>query len=366
MKSESPFSKLPSLGELLSHPTVARVVKRVNQTTVAQRATGFLEELQTNIRQRADWGNIPSVGQLAERLARRLLGPAESSIPCVNATGILLGDCQPTPPLAEVAVDELVRVSTEYLAANSTLSDRVATALVETTGAESAWVTHSFAVAEKTARAVGGNVIVARYAGLLNPGDFSLVHYETIAQRLESADMVVVDGAGLLGGPSCGIVVGKEEKIAECVRHAPIDENTANELTLAALCATMKIYQSGDRVTHQIPLWQLLTTPLENLEQRAQRIATLLTSCKNVASAQPTRCTSVWCESDAARLANDSWAVVIKPDGEEGNNLRDAFLEATPRINCRDQQNESQDGEVWLDLRGVFPRWDQHLVAACE
>ena len=234
MKSESPFSKLPSLGELLNHPTVARVVKRVNQTTIAQRATGFLEELQTNILQRTDGGHVPSLGQLAERLARRLLGPAVCSTPCVNATGILFGNGHPTPPLAEAAVDELVRNSTEYLARDPSLSERATAALVESTGAESALVSHSFAVAEKTARSVGGNVVVARYAGLLNPGDYGLAHFETITSRLEGADLVVVDGAGLLGGPPCGIVLGNSEKVAECVRHAPLDEGAANDLTLAA------------------------------------------------------------------------------------------------------------------------------------
>ncbi len=366
MKSESPFSKLPSLGELLNHPTVARVVKRVNQTTVAQRATGFLEELQNNIWQRADWGNVPSVGQLAERLARRLLGPAECSTPCVNATGILLGDRWPTPPLAEVAVDELVRITTEYLAHDPTLAERATAALVETTRAESSWVSHSFAVAEKTAKAVGGKVVIARFAGLLNPGDYSLEHFETIAQRLEGADMVVFDGAGLLGGPSCGIVVGKQEKIAECVRHAPVDECAANDLTLATLWATMKIYQSGDRVIHQLPLWQLLTTPLENLEQRAKRLATLLSSSNRVASAKPILCTSVWCETESVRLANNSWTIVINPADEAFETIVRAFAEATPRVICRDQQNEQQNNELWLDLRGVFPRWDQHLVAACD
>ncbi|TWU24661.1 hypothetical protein [Bythopirellula polymerisocia] len=366
MKSDSPFPKLPSLGELLNHPTVARVVKRVNQTTIAQRATGFLEELQTSILQRADGGSVPSLGQLAERLARRLLGPAEFSTPCVNASGVLLGDRWPALPLAEAAVDELVRITTEYLAQDPTLAERATAALVESTGAESAWISHSFAVAEKTAQSVGGKVVVSRYAGLLNPGDFGLAHFETIPRRLEEADMVVVDGAGLLGGPPCGIVLGKRVKIDECIRHAPVDECSANDLTLAGLWATMNIYQSGDRVIHHLPLWQLLTTPLGNLEQRAQRLATLLAASKRVASAQPTQCTSVWCESEAVRLADASWAIVIQPAEESGEDLARAFEEATPRVISRQQQVKQQSNELWLDLRGVFPRWDQHLVAACD
>ncbi len=366
MKPESPFSKLPSLSELLNHPTVAQVVKRVNQTTVAQRAAGFLDELQASIRQRADWGNVPSLGQLAERLARRLLGPAECSTPSVNATGVLLGDSWPTPPLAEAAVDELVRISTEYRACDPILAERTTASIIDTTGAESAWVCHSFAVAEKTARSVGGKVVVARQAGLLNPGDYGLAHFETIAQRLAGADLVVVDGGGLINGPPCGIVVGKQEKVAECMRHAPVGESEANDLTLAALWATMNIYQLGDRVIHQLPLWQLLTTPLENLEQRAQRMATLLTASKLVSSASPTKCNSVWCETESVRLADASWAIVVRPADQAGDSLIRAFEAASPRIICRDQQTDSQSSELWLDLRGVFPRWDQHLVAACD
>ena len=267
MKSDSPFSKLPSLSELLSHPAVARVVKRVNQTTIAQRATGFLEELQNNLRERTDLGSIPSVGQLAERLARRLLGPAEWTAPSVNATGVLLGDRWPAVPLAEVAVDELVRLTTDYRTADPSLAERTSAALVVNTDAEGAWVAHSFALAETMAKRVGGKVVSSRYAGLLDPGDFGLVHYETVQQRLEGADLVVFDGAGLLGGPPCGIVIGKQEKVAECKRHAPEAESMANDLTLAALTATLKVYENRERAPHQLPLWQLLTTSLENLEQ---------------------------------------------------------------------------------------------------
>jgi len=77
MKPDSPLPKLPSLSELLKHPTLERIVDQVNQTTIAQRATGFLEEIRASLPQPSVQGFVPSIHQLAERLARRLLDPSE-------------------------------------------------------------------------------------------------------------------------------------------------------------------------------------------------------------------------------------------------------------------------------------------------
>ena len=161
-------------------------------------------------------------------------------------------------------------------------------------------------------------------------------------------------------------MVGKQELIAECVRHAPVDECSANELTLAALIATLNIYQTEERVVHQIPLWQLLTTPLENLEQRANRLAMLISSAPNIASAEARECSSRWCDSPELQLDGRSWGIVIHPADNSLGVLIKQLHEANPRIIFRQEQNEQHEGQLWLDLRGVFPRWDQHLVAAFE
>ncbi|MCG8451322.1 MAG: hypothetical protein MI725_17290, partial [Pirellulales bacterium] len=139
MKPESQFPKLPSLSELLQHPTVEKVVERVNQSTIAQRATGFLAELQTSLRERADQGVVPSLNQLAERLAQRLLGQAAHALPIINATGEI---CSPRwqAPLADVAVQEMLRVAGEFHESTNTHQQQAGALLCSLTGAESAWV----------------------------------------------------------------------------------------------------------------------------------------------------------------------------------------------------------------------------------
>jgi len=360
MKPESPFSKLPSLSELLSHPAVAQVVKRVNQTTIAQRATGFLEELQSNLKQRWDQGHVPSLGQLAERFARRLLGPAQTSLPAVNATGTVLGERWQALPLAEPAVDEVVRLASEYHLGDQALLDRIHNVLKDLTGAEAALIVSSFRAAADIVRNRNARVDLARYSGILNPGEHGLSSYSNLTERLRTgSDLVVVDGAGLIGGPPCGIIVGKREFVEAASHDSFAVLAKPDNLMLAALAATLNIYEKSERVIHQIPLWQLLTAPLENLEQRAQRLAMLMSASERIESATPTSYDGIWCDGDGVKLSGPSWAIVVKPHANAFEEVAASLQDATPQVVARVQENE-----IWLDLRGVFPRWDQHLVSA--
>ena len=72
MKPEPLLPKLPSLGELLKHPTVQRVVERVNQTTVAQRSAGFLEELRSNLVADGFMGAEENLNSIAREISQHV------------------------------------------------------------------------------------------------------------------------------------------------------------------------------------------------------------------------------------------------------------------------------------------------------
>ena len=364
MKKPDPLlPKLPSLGELLNHPTVQSVVQRVNQTTVAQRSAGFLEELRGNLQQRTKRGVVPSIQQLAERLARRLLGGRRLSYPVINATGVVWGQRWPALPLAESAVHEMLQIASEYRDADDSLSENVAELLRHQTGAESAWVAHSFIGAVRLAlEHIGGSVDVAQHAGLVDPAEFGLSPVATIAERLKAgADVVVVDGAGLLGGPRCGIVVGRRDAVEQIANQSLASALAADETVLAALGATLEIYRSGERVIHQIPVLQLLSTPLENLEQRCQRLALLMAEAEAVASARPQAVDSVWLDSADAKLVGPSWAISLQLEKLSTESATRRWHDCSPRLVAR-----AEGVHLWLDMRSVFPRWDQQLVTAVE
>jgi L-seryl-tRNA(Ser) seleniumtransferase len=278
----------------------------------------------------------------------------------VNATGTVLGDLWPALPLADPAVDEIVRLASDYQADKQLLVDRVQHNLRELSSAEAACLVHSYPAAIEIARESGIACEMARYAGFLNPEAHGLTPYATIVDRLQGgSELLVVDGAGLIGGPPCGIVIGRCEKVEEISKHSYANIAAPDVLTLAALAATLSIYEAGELVIHRIPVWQLLTAPLENLEQRCQRMAILIGESERVASAAPTRCDSAWCDSQESKLSGPSWAIVVRPTAEAFDGVVTSLHEAAPQVVARVQHEE-----IWLDLRAVFPRWDQHLIAA--
>lgn len=356
---ESPFSKLPSLSELLKHPTVQEVTRRINQTTLAQRATGFWDELQ------ATWkepGAVPSVGELAERLAHRLLGRSSHSAPIVNATGVICsGRWQ--APLAEPAVHELLCLASDYSQPSAERMNQVSTSLKRLTGAEAAWVASSFEAAVSMAsQCEGATVVSSPLIGLLDPAEFGLGHVDTIADRLGAgADLVVVDGGGLLGGPRCGIVMGASRFVERLQQSELALALAADAMVLAALEATLEIYRTPEKVMHQIPVFQLLSAPLENLQQRCQRIAPQLAECAGVATAEAKQCQSVWLDSGEEQLVAESWAIALRLAQGSLQQFAEGCAEATPQVIGR-----TMGEEFWLDFRAIFPRWDQQLIAAVD
>lgn len=359
MKPESPFSKLPSLSELLKHPTVQGVVERVNQTTVAQRATGFLEELQTSWKEQ---GRAPSIGEVAERLAHRLLGRADHSSPTVNATGVVCSR-RWQAPLAEDSVRELLRFSSDYQQSSLAIMDQVATSLVKLTGAESAWVASSFeAAVSMTSRCENATIVTSPLIGLRNPSEFGYASIDTIADQIDAgADLVVVDGSGLLGGPRCGVVVGNKESVEELRRGELAGALAADTMVLAALEATLALYRTPEKAVHHIPVLQLLSAPLENLKQRCERIAPLIADCERIESAQPTELESVWLDAGDSQLSAAGWGIALQAAEGGVEKISAVFEKTNPQVIGRVEADE-----LILDFRAIFPRWDQHLVAALE
>jgi L-seryl-tRNA(Ser) seleniumtransferase len=91
----------------------------------------------------------------------------------------------------------------------------------------------------------------------------------------DGLDLVCFSGDKLLGGPQCGILLGKPELIAR-VRAFPLYRALrCDKLTLAALEATLRIYRDGDPC-REIPVLRALAAPPDRLERRAAALAEAL------------------------------------------------------------------------------------------
>jgi seryl-tRNA(Sec) selenium transferase len=427
MKIEPRLPQLPSLGELLEHPRVKGLVERVNRSTIAQRAGGFLEEMRATLVEKAGHVEVPSLTHLAERLARRLLGEPLAAGPVINATGLVLGDAALAPPLAEPALHAIVQTAAEYHRRDEATLRTVERSLSELAGSEAAILVRSFeaglalalaATAEgreialcgasdvtrpidwrrlavragavlRTDGQIGEAVAVVRapegesvdlaalagakqtgacvidaapFAGVRNPSEFGYQGVATIGERLAAgADLVIVDGAALLGGPACGVVFGSRAVIDAMARHALISLITVDAFVAPTFSAVLALYRDDANlpVVYQLPLWQLLSTPTANGQQRAERMAALMISGPGASVASARLEPSDWIRWGQKAWTHESWIVEVRPADGDVPALAARLSQGPHPIVAR-----ASAEAVLLDLRTVFPRWDQQLVAA--
>lgn len=104
---------------------------------------------------------------------------------------------------------------------------------------------------------------------LLDTAEFGLAHEPTVQESLQAGcDLVCFSGDKLLGGPQAGILVGKAELLTKIKKHPLARAVRADKLCLAALSATLFHYIK-DEALSEIPIWQMIATPPEEIHRRA-------------------------------------------------------------------------------------------------
>src|ERR1700682_1095553 len=106
---------LPSVNELLESPQLKGLVNKVSHNVVVTRVRSFLDDLRTEVQNAAAEIKLPSVSELAEKIASRIMAGDEPSLrPVINATGVLLHTGLGRAPLAEEAIVEMAAVGRDY------------------------------------------------------------------------------------------------------------------------------------------------------------------------------------------------------------------------------------------------------------
>ena len=177
----------------------------------------------------------------------------------------------------------------------------------------------------------------------------------------EGADVVLFSGDKLLGGPQCGIVVGKKQLIAKIAKHPLSRALRVDKVTLAALAATLKLYRDPERAENAIPLLGMLNTSMDNLRNRAERLAPQIKELPNIESADVVESVTYLGGGTVPTQQLPTVCIAISPQGVQIDDLAGRLRVGDPAVFGRIHQ-----GRLYLDLRSVLPNQDLQLLDALK
>jgi L-seryl-tRNA(Ser) seleniumtransferase len=167
-------------------------------------------------------------------------------------------------------------------------------------------------------------------------------------------DLIAASGDKLLGGPQCGLLIGRTDLIERIRANPLLRAFRVDKLTYAALEATLIGYLSNEE--RSIPILRMLNIPAGEILERSERLADRVRSPE--LSAEVVSAVSVIGGGTTPRAKLQSYAVALRLGTSHCQDLlrslRHLQMPVVGRI-C--------DDRVWLDLRTVEPELDETLAA---
>ena len=167
------------------------------------------------------------------------------------------------------------------------------------------------------------------------------------------ADVVLFSGDKLLGGPQCGIIIGRKEPIRRIESDPLMRAVRVDKMTLAALESTLRSHADPDLARRSLPVRSMLAVPVERLRERAELLASRIDAAAGwTVETIPT--TAFLGGGSAPDQGLASWGVRIGPPFPCGmshaSELSARLRRGRPSVVARIEQ-----GAVLLDLRSVVP-----------
>jgi L-seryl-tRNA(Ser) seleniumtransferase len=170
-------------------------------------------------------------------------------------------------------------------------------------------------------------------------------------------DLIAASGDKLLGGPQCGLLIGKADLVQKIRKNPLYRAFRADKLTYAALQATLTDYVSGKDLT--IPVHRMLNASPTDIFNRCESISRQVNCAELAAQAVPVLSLIGGGTAPTARL--QSAAVSLHHQILPPQALLLALRRLEPPVVGRIHEDE-----VLLDLRTVEPEFDATLASLLQ
>lgn len=192
---------------------------------------------------------------------------------------------------------------------------------------------------------------------LLDTAPFGLAHEPTVQESIEQgADLVCFSGDKLLGGPQAGIIVGRADLIASLRRHPLARALRVDKTTIAGVQATLLHYLKQEAI-EKLPVWQMISSSLEDIQRRAESWAERLEQLGIVAEVVPGFSTVGGGSLPGETLPTRLVALQIPSPDQLAHRLRTGEPPVVGRI---------EGGRLLLDPRTVLFGEEHELVSGLE
>jgi len=166
----------------------------------------------------------------------------------------------------------------------------------------------------------------------------------TVAASIKAGvDVVTFSGDKLLGGPQGGIIVGRADLIGKIKSHPLTRAFRIDKLCLAALEATLKLYQDPIIAVQKIPTLRMLTISPEKLLEKACKLVEVIGSPASMLVSQSQAGGGAMPEENLA-----SYAISITLEGVSPQALEHHF-----RVNPLPIIGRIAEGKFLLDVRTI-------------
>ncbi|HEY1268806.1 MAG TPA: L-seryl-tRNA(Sec) selenium transferase [Candidatus Binatia bacterium] len=186
---------------------------------------------------------------------------------------------------------------------------------------------------------------------LIDLSRYGLPKEPLVAERVAlGADVITFSGDKILGGPQAGLVVGKKNYLQQMNKNPLHRALRCGKLTLAALEATLRLYQQSADVAEEIPTLRAFTRGVAELEAAGTRVLPALQKALGDGFRAALEDSTSQIGSGALPTEEIPTKVIAIESANIGaERIAEKFRRADPPIVGR-----IKDGRFLLDLRAVF------------
>ena len=181
---------------------------------------------------------------------------------------------------------------------------------------------------------------------------YGLPHEPTPREAIsDGADIVTFSGDKLLGGPQCGLIVGRQDLIAKIRKNPMKRALRVDKVRLAALEAVLRLYADPVRLARELPTLRLLTRAQSDIEAQVQRVLpAIATAVAGFADAKSIACSSQIGSGALPVDALPSAGIALTPRAKRKSGAADALSTAFRALRVP-VIGHIKEGSFVLDLR---------------